>query len=152
MKKGFGLGWFLLGAALLTPYAAEKNEETGEYEIRSLLLKVKTKKRRTKRATPIRIAPSTLREFPQEAISRRYAGIFRAESQRFRKEYRRAQRRSRTLSESPARRAVKTRTSAAKRILKTSSTTSRRKRQRSPKRAAKHFEKTESRPSGRLFE
>lgn len=44
MKKGFGLGWFLLGAALLTPYAAEKNEETGEYEIRSLLLKVKTKK------------------------------------------------------------------------------------------------------------
>lgn len=44
MKKGFGLVWFLLGAALLTPYAAEKNEETGEYEIRSLLLKVKTKK------------------------------------------------------------------------------------------------------------
>lgn len=41
MKKGFG--WFLAAAALLTPYAAEKNEETGEYEIRSLLLKVKTK-------------------------------------------------------------------------------------------------------------
>ncbi len=40
MKKGFGL---LVAAALLTPYAAEKNEETGEYEIRSLLLKVKTK-------------------------------------------------------------------------------------------------------------
>ena len=41
MKKGFG--WFLAAAALLTPYAAEKNEETGEYEIRSLLLRVKTK-------------------------------------------------------------------------------------------------------------
>ena len=43
MKKGFGLGWILLGAALLTPYATEKNEETGECEARSLLLKVKTK-------------------------------------------------------------------------------------------------------------
>lgn len=41
MKKGFG--WFLAAAALLMPYAAEKNEETGEYEIRSLLLRVKTK-------------------------------------------------------------------------------------------------------------
>ena len=45
MKKCSGFGWFLLGAALLTPYSAEKNEETGEYEIRSLLLNVKTKKR-----------------------------------------------------------------------------------------------------------
>lgn len=44
MKKCSGFGWFLLGAALLTPYSAEKNEETGEYEIRSLLLNVKTKK------------------------------------------------------------------------------------------------------------
>ena len=27
MKKCSGFGWFLLGAALLTPYSAEKNEE-----------------------------------------------------------------------------------------------------------------------------
>lgn len=44
MKKGFGFGWLLLGAALLTPYTAKKDEETGECEARSLLLKVKTKK------------------------------------------------------------------------------------------------------------
>lgn len=41
MKKSFGT--FLAAAALLTPYTAKKDEETGEYEIRSLLLKVRTK-------------------------------------------------------------------------------------------------------------
>lgn len=134
-EKGFG--WFLAAAALLTPYAAEKNEETGEYEIRSLLLRVKTKTVTDDDGTehrdctvnfaglPTRGDVETIRQNVSGGIAKVSAGISKC-----------AKRVSDAFKDSCFAKRMRTRakrTSVRRKILKISSTTSR-------KREAKRFD------------